>query len=47
MDPSHTNKPKLKSRFDKALKYASDVHRTQIREGGKVPYVARRDSPSA
>ena len=40
MDPSHTNKPILKSKFDKALKYASDVHRTQIRGGSNVPYVA-------
>ena len=40
MDPSHTKRPQLKSKFDKALKYASKLHRTQIREGGKVPYVA-------
>ena len=40
MDPSHTNTPKLKSKFDTALQYASDVHRRQIREGSHVPYVA-------
>ena len=40
MDPSHTSKPKLTSRFDEALQYASDLHRTQIREGSKVPYIA-------
>ncbi|MGH7351959.1 MAG: HD domain-containing protein [Candidatus Methylomirabilales bacterium] len=40
MDPTHTNTPKLKSTFDTALQYASDVHRRQIREGSNVPYVA-------
>ncbi len=40
MDPSHTHTPKLKSRFDAALQYASDVHRRQIRGGSHVPYVA-------
>lgn len=40
MDPNYTKRPKLKSRFDRALRYASDVHRTQIREGSNVPYVA-------
>ncbi len=40
MDPINTKRPKLKSRFDRALRYAAKLHRTQIREGGKVPYLA-------
>ncbi len=36
MDPINTKRPKLKSGFDRALRYASKLHRTQIREGGKV-----------
>jgi (p)ppGpp synthase/HD superfamily hydrolase len=31
--------PRLSPRFDEALTYASDLHRTQRRKGGDVPYV--------
>ena len=34
-----TSTPKLSERFDEALKYASDLHRTQTRKGGDIPYV--------
>src|ERR1700712_5106795 len=31
--------PRLSTRFDEALRYASTLHRTQTRKGGDVPYV--------
>ena len=31
--------PRLSTRFDEALTYASDLHRTQTRKGGDIPYV--------
>jgi (p)ppGpp synthase/HD superfamily hydrolase len=34
-----TSTPKLSERFDEALKYASELHRTQTRKGGDIPYV--------
>jgi (p)ppGpp synthase/HD superfamily hydrolase len=37
--PNQTSTPKLSERFDEALKYASDLHRTQTRKGGDIPYV--------
>jgi (p)ppGpp synthase/HD superfamily hydrolase len=37
--PEQTSTPKLSERFDEALKYASDLHRTQTRKGGDIPYV--------
>jgi (p)ppGpp synthase/HD superfamily hydrolase len=37
--PEQTTTPKLSERFDEALVYASDLHRTQTRKGGDIPYV--------
>jgi (p)ppGpp synthase/HD superfamily hydrolase len=37
--PEQTTTPKLSERFDEALTYASDLHRTQTRKGGDIPYV--------
>jgi (p)ppGpp synthase/HD superfamily hydrolase len=37
--PAQTTTPKLNERFDEALKYAADLHRTQTRKGGDIPYV--------
>ncbi|MDT5327690.1 MAG: hypothetical protein QOF25_4842 [Mycobacterium sp.] len=37
--PEQTSTPKLSERFDEALKLASDLHRTQTRKGGDIPYV--------
>ncbi|MBB5164219.1 HD domain-containing protein [Mycobacterium sp. AZCC_0083] len=37
--PEQTTTPKLSERFDEALTYASDLHRTQTRKGGDVPYI--------
>ena len=37
--PEQTTTPKLSERFDEALKYASELHRTQTRKGGDIPYV--------
>lgn len=31
--------PRLSERFDEALRYAADLHRTQTRKGSDVPYV--------
>lgn len=37
--PEQTTTPKLSELFDEALTYASDLHRTQTRKGGDIPYV--------
>jgi (p)ppGpp synthase/HD superfamily hydrolase len=37
--PTQTSTPKLSERFDEALKFASELHRTQTRKGGDIPYV--------
>ena len=37
--PAETTTPKLSTRFDEALAYASRLHRTQTRKGGDIPYV--------
>jgi (p)ppGpp synthase/HD superfamily hydrolase len=37
--PAQTTTPKLNERFNEALKYAADLHRTQTRKGGDIPYV--------
>jgi (p)ppGpp synthase/HD superfamily hydrolase len=37
--PAQTSTPKLSERFDEALKFASELHRTQTRKGGDIPYV--------
>ena len=36
---AQTTTPKLNERFDEALKFAADLHRTQTRKGGYIPYV--------
>jgi len=38
--PAHTDDPILTKRFDKALKFASRLHRRQLRKGTDVPYVS-------
>jgi (p)ppGpp synthase/HD superfamily hydrolase len=37
--PNQSAGPKLTERFDAALKFAADLHRTQTRKGGDIPYV--------
>jgi (p)ppGpp synthase/HD superfamily hydrolase len=37
--PEETTRPKLTTKFDEALGYASNLHRRQVRKGGDVPYV--------
>jgi (p)ppGpp synthase/HD superfamily hydrolase len=37
--PEQTTTPKLSERFDEALTYASDLHRTQTRKGSDIPYI--------
>jgi len=37
--PEQTTTPKLSERFDEALTYASELHRTQTRKGGDIPYI--------
>jgi (p)ppGpp synthase/HD superfamily hydrolase len=37
--PAETTEPKLTMRFDEALQYASELHRTQTRKGGDIPYL--------
>src|SRR4051794_4859847 len=37
--PEQTATPKLTERFDEALGYASQLHRTQTRKGGDIPYL--------
>jgi (p)ppGpp synthase/HD superfamily hydrolase len=37
--PAETTEPKLTTRFDEALQYASELHRTQTRKGGDIPYL--------
>jgi (p)ppGpp synthase/HD superfamily hydrolase len=34
-----TTLPMLSKRYDEALVYASDLHRTQVRKGGDIPYL--------
>lgn len=36
---STTTTPRLSERFDEALAYASNLHRTQTRKGGDIPYI--------
>jgi len=45
--PSETTTPKLSSRFDEALAYASNLHRTQTRKGGDIPYLGHLLSVSS
>lgn len=37
--PSMTTEPRLTEQFDEALRYATDLHRTQTRKGGDIPYI--------
>ena len=37
--PAQTTQPRLTGRFDEALQYASELHRTQTRKGGDIPYL--------
>jgi (p)ppGpp synthase/HD superfamily hydrolase len=37
--PAQTTQPMLTTRFDEALQYASELHRTQTRKGGDIPYL--------
>jgi len=37
--PEQTTTPKLSERFDEALTYASELHHTQTRKGGDIPYI--------
>jgi (p)ppGpp synthase/HD superfamily hydrolase len=37
--PAETTSPILTERFDEALQYVSDLHRSQTRKGGDIPYV--------
>ena len=36
----HTTEPRLGRRFDDALVYASEKHRTQLRKGTLIPYLS-------
>ncbi len=42
-----TEKPKLSNRFEQALVYATQLHATQIRKGGDIPYVSHLLSVAA
>lgn len=35
----HTDSPRLGDRFTEALRYAADLHATQTRKGGDIPYI--------
>jgi (p)ppGpp synthase/HD superfamily hydrolase len=37
--PAETTTPRLTTKFDEALNYVADLHRTQTRKGGDVPYL--------
>lgn len=37
--PTETTTPRLTETFDRALAYASALHRRQVRKGGDVPYI--------
>jgi (p)ppGpp synthase/HD superfamily hydrolase len=37
--PAQTTTPKLTERFDAAMQYAAELHRTQTRKGGDIPYL--------
>jgi (p)ppGpp synthase/HD superfamily hydrolase len=42
-----TEKPKLSSRFEQALVYATQLHANQVRKGGDIPYVSHLLSVAA
>jgi (p)ppGpp synthase/HD superfamily hydrolase len=37
--PAETTTPRLTAEFDAALTYAAELHRTQTRKGGDIPYL--------
>jgi (p)ppGpp synthase/HD superfamily hydrolase len=37
--PAETSTPRLTNEFDEALKYAAELHRTQTRKAGDIPYL--------
>lgn len=37
--PAETTAPRLTRQFDGALTYAADLHRTETRKGGDIPYL--------
>lgn len=37
--PNETESPRLTARFNEALTYAANKHKTQVRKGGDIPYV--------
>ena len=45
--PAQTTQPKLTERFVEALQYASELHRTQTRKGGDIPYLGHLLSVSS
>ncbi len=45
--PQSTDSPRLTSRFTEALTYAAELHNTQVRKGGDIPYVGHLLSVSA
>jgi (p)ppGpp synthase/HD superfamily hydrolase len=45
--PAQTTTPKLSDRYDQALAYASELHRTQTRKGGDIPYLGHLLSVSS
>jgi (p)ppGpp synthase/HD superfamily hydrolase len=45
--PQQTTAPRLTDRYDEALVYASDLHRTQVRKGGDIPYLGHLLSVSS
>ncbi len=45
--PSETTSPRLTSRFSDALSYAANLHQTQLRKGGDIPYIGHLLSVAA
>jgi (p)ppGpp synthase/HD superfamily hydrolase len=45
--PQETTTPLLSDRYDEALTYAAQLHRTQLRKGGDIPYLGHLLSVSS
>ncbi|MGB0962479.1 MAG: HD domain-containing protein [Mycobacterium sp.] len=45
--PNETDSPRLTARFADALTYAADLHKTQVRKGGDIPYIGHLLSVAA
>jgi len=45
--PNETDSPRLTARFTEALSYAADLHNTQVRKGGDIPYIGHLLSVAA